>query len=304
MAARIAGDGSILIYARILLFSFMLTALPAWHSAFAKGETGIPEPGACPVSAREVICEGKVEMTKGESVESARERAMEEGRRQAILEAARPLVHPVLFSREGEYIGKVLAPHRSEILGETRVLREESGCGGTYGVRLAVMVMDGPVADLLAKGVHKKRLLIAFPEKGEGRVYGSGSLKEGFVSLAKKRGFQTVDLPAGAGSGLSSAPALPGGPDKEAVRRLCTYYLAGAVIKGSLHTAFSEETAGIYSSRAGGTLRIDKIGGTTATVAVTDVKGFGSNEKKACSDGAHKASAMLAAKAMKSLSVR
>ncbi len=282
---------------------FLCTGYFALCRANVGQEVFVQSPGGSHLVPETVTVEGKARVRQGENGPHARVRAVEDAQRNALIEAVRPLIHPVVLSREKETVLRILIPKKGSILTETEITGEQQPEPDLYTVFMKTKLARDRAEDILIRGLPlAKRVIIITSDRWDGKPSDSRTLDRHLASLAIKKGYGRVD-PGALTDGHSGGvlPALHSG-DAEAVDRFLVYFLVSAVVEGRVGAVFSEETRQIYSSRAEGTIRVYKARGGAGSFAVRDVLGFGSNEKKSGTDAIGKASAILASKTMKSLS--
>jgi hypothetical protein len=262
-----------------------------------------PDQGSAPLVSGETVFEGYVEGGDGIKGSGAKGGAVAAAERSALLEAVRPVVHPTLFIRERDFLLKVLMQRKGDILEGARIVSEEGTESGGYKVLLGVRVR-GDIAESALLAHLGTRIILLTSEVVDGKASKENALGNALASLARKRGLKVVDLRGLYDDQTKGLISAFRSGDREAMKPLCLYLLAGAVMEGRVTAAFSEKTEEIYSSRAEGSLRVTKAGKDAVTFAVRGVKGFGSNGRKANLDAAEKASAALSFKGAKYLSGR
>jgi hypothetical protein len=278
---------------------FAVQSYPVWANPMETRAAG--NPGSFSNFGEDITAEGKARLAEGGDVLEARARALEDAEQEAMLDAVRPLVHPVVFSRERAHLLKILMPRKGEVFGAMEIMAEGMVDGDTVGVQIRARVKREPIEDILAKGVHAKRLVVVLTEEANPKGSGRHVFVGEFASAARKKGYEIADLGGPGGDRWRMLMGQVRRGDREAVRRLCVYALAGAIVEGDVRAAFSEETKEIYSSRASGSISVRRVGGTVRSFTARDVKGFGSNGRKSCIDATQKASMLLSSKAVKSL---
>jgi hypothetical protein len=259
--------------------------------------------GGAPSVSGEIVFEGRAEPGSGTKGPDVKGMAVADAEGNALLEAVRPMVHPVLFIRERDFLLKVLMKRKGDILEGAHIVSEGGTESGGHKVLMAAHLRSDVAENVLLPRLAT-RIIFLTPRGEDGKPSKGNSLGSAVSSLARKRGLKVVDL-----AGLydertkSLISALRSG-DREGALPLYLYLLAGAVMEGRVTAAFSEKTGEIYSSRAEGSLCVARAGRDSVTFAVHGVKGFGSNERKANLDAGLKASAALSSKAIKSFSGR
>jgi hypothetical protein len=254
--------------------------------------------------ALEVFSEGRVHMAAGGNIQNGRAKALVEAEKQALLEALRQLVHPEVFFREKNYVLRILMARKASLFLEPGLILGEGQEGDGYVVRMNSRISRERLENVLMRTIAARRILVSVSGSVDGRVSGGHALGGALASAAQARGYRVIYLgDFGDEETKALATACRSG-DREAGKALGLYLLAGALIEGRVQAVYSEATSDIHSSRAEGNLRVTKAGGERASFSVKDIKGFGSNEKKAGADAIQKASVILSSKTVKSLSGR
>jgi hypothetical protein len=252
----------------------------------------------------DVFSIGKTRLKAGERMEDARAKAVADAEREALLEGAKQLIHPTVFFREREHLLKALFAKKDSLFLEPGLIIEEWTEADTHMVRMSVRISRERMENVLMKYVASRRIIATVSGDLDGKPAKGHVLGSALSAAARRTGYRVIYLGEVADKKtLALARAFRTG-DREAGKALGLYVLAAAMIEGRVSTTYSEVTREIYSSRAEGNLRVTKIGGEPAHFAVKDVKGFGSNERKAGVDAMEKASVILSSKSVKSLSGR
>ena len=278
------------VLAAVILFAVMYSPLCLADSTpTGGGDQGQPAPV-------DIASEGRALPRKGEDPAKARQRAIADAERNAFLAVLKPLVQEKIFAEEQNSLGKILMIKRGAILAGPGLVVEEREEAGACVVDMTLPVLANRLHEVVMS-VFASRRAVLLSAQGEG-------LGSALRSRARAGGFRLMDFGEFSDEKAKTLLAAIRSGDKESGKALALYLLAGSVIEGRVNSSFSEVTGEVFSARAGGSVRVTRLGGPSATFSVGGIKGFGSNEKKARLDAAGKASAALASQAVKSLSGR
>ncbi len=264
---------------------------------------GIPDQGGIASGSGEAVFEGRAEPGKAAKAPDVKGMALADAERNALLEAVRPVVHPVIFEREKDFLARVLTPGKGRILDGAQVVAEEATDSGGFRVTMKARVRGDVAEEVLLKGLARRTILMS-GGTADGKTVKGYWPGAALSSSLRRKGYTIVDL-AGVNDEKTKGlmAALKAG-DRETGRPLFIWLLAGSVIESHLSASFSEKTGEMYSSRATGYARIARPAGDRAVLAVRGVKGFGSTKAKASLDAVDKASSVLAVKVVKCYSGR
>ncbi len=278
---------------------------------FSEGN-GICQPNGGPqgmvnavLVAEEITFEGSAKLESGEDPSQGMQRALHNAEDQALLDGARPLIHPVVFSRERAYLLKVLRPRKNEVLAFVEPVSEGLTEDGVYRVIIRAGIRrdrTDRIGEMLAANLPAKRIIVMTADRTDGRPSKGHIFQDELAGLLKKKGYETIDPKGMTDDKSRRFITLLRRGDREAPKLLGLYFLAATIMEGSMNSVYSQETSNIFSSRSQGSLRIYRAGKEPASFAVKDIKGFGSDEKKSGLDAESKGSAILAARAVKSIS--
>ena len=252
----------------------------------------------------DVFSEGKARLSPGENPQDGRARAVADAEKGALLGALTQLVHPQVFSQEKDYLLRVLMAKKGSLFLEPGLIVEEGAEGDTYIVRMSARISRDRLESVLIRNVAARRIIVSVSDNPDGKPSKGHVLGSSLAAAARARGYRVIYPGDFGDEKTKTLSAAYRSGDREAGKALSLYLLAATIIEGRVSAAYSEVTREIYSSRAEGSIRVTKIGGERASFSVSDVKGFGSNEKKAGTDAMQKASAILSLKSVKSLSGR
>jgi hypothetical protein len=256
------------------------------------------------LSAQEIIVEGRAGPDVGGGSSDARQRAVENAQQQALLDGVRPLIHPVVFSRETDYLLKVLGPKKNEALSGVEVVSEGEAEGGAFRVVLRAFVQRDKLEEILLWSLPSRKVVVVTTDISGGRTGKGHILWNELTAFLNKKGYEVVDPRLQRDAPSQRLFSLLRAGDREAPKLIGLYFLAATVMEGTISTAYSQETSGIFSSRTHGSMRVYKVSSCKGPVsfAVRGIKGFGSDRGKSVSDATHKGAVTLSAKAVKSLS--
>jgi len=268
------------------------------------GDTG-PEvwQGQAPLPL-EVFSEGRARVKAGEDIGAARARAVVEAEKEALLGALKQLVHAEVFFQEKDYLLRLLMAKKGSLFLEPGLIVGEGADADAYVVRMNARISRERMEELLMRFAAARRILVSVSDSLDGKPSKGHVLGSALASAARAKKYKVVYPGDFADEKTKSLVSAWRAGDREAGRTLGLYLLTASIIEGRVQASYSEVTGEIYSSRAEGSLRVTKIGGERTSFSVKDVKGFGSNEKKAGADAMQKASVILSSKTVKSLSGR
>jgi hypothetical protein len=252
----------------------------------------------------DVFSEGKTKLKAGENLQDGRARAVVDAEKEALLGALKQVVHPAVYSHEKDNALRLLIAKKSTLFLEPGLIVEEGAEADTYIVRMSARISRDRLESVLMKYVAARRIILSVSDNPDGKPSKGHVLGSSLAAAARVRGYRVIYPGDFVDEKTKTLAAGYRSGDREAGKALGLYLLAATIIEGRVSTAYSEVTREIYSSRAEGSLRVTKIGGERASFSVSDVKGFGSNEKKAGTDAMQKASVILSSKSVKSLSGR
>jgi hypothetical protein len=256
------------------------------------------------VVPEEIVIEGNARLEDGEDLSLVKQRALENAEGQALLDGVRPWVHPVVFSRETDYLLKALLPKKNEVLGPIELISEGWTETGIYMVTIRTGVRRDRLEDMLAGSLPPRGIVVMTLDRSEGKPLKRHILQGEVTALLKRKGYEVVDPRLFDVSSRRLFSLLRAG-DREAPKFLGLYFLAATIVEGSLDAAYSQETSGIFSSWAQGSLRIYKRGGKEpVSVTVKGIKGFGGDRNRSVINALEKSAAVLSVKATKSISER
>ena len=284
---------------------FLCTAERSQCRADAVEGAAIPAIYQEPVSpALEVFSEGRARMAAGGNIQDGRAKAVVEAEKQALLEALGQMVHPDVVFHERNYVLRALMVKKGSMFIEPPLILGEGPEGDSYVVRMNSRISRERMENILIKTIAARRILVSVSDSVDGRSSGGHALGGAVASAARARGYRVIYLGEFRDEQTRALAVACRSGDREAQKALGLYLLAGALIEGRVQAVYSEATSDIHSSRAGGSLIVMRAGGERTSFSVKDVKGFGSNEKKAGADAIQKASVILSSKTVKSLSGR
>ncbi len=287
----------------VVVWAVVLTAVGGLGGSGACGEiTGIRTPTHAILPVVENIVEGRAPADGGDDALAARQKAIENAQHQALLDGVRPLIHPVIFVRETDYLIKVLERVKNEAIREAEVVSESREEDGVYRIVMRSLVKRTVLEDALLGNLPSRKVIVNVSDissagRGRGHI-----LRNELGAHLRKKGYEMVDPRLQGDAASRRLFSLLRAGDREAQKLLGLYLLAATIMEGSLHAAYSQETSGIFSARAYGSMRAYKAAGRTpASFAVQGVKGFGGDKASSVSDAMHKAAAILSQKAVKPL---
>jgi hypothetical protein len=256
------------------------------------------------LSAQEIVVEGRAGPDIGVNPSDIRQRAVENAQQQVLLDGVRPLIHPVVFSRETDYLRKVLVPKKNEALSGVEVVSEGEAEGGAFRVIVRAFVQRDRLEEILLRNLPSRKVVVITTDISGGRTGKGHILRYELTAFLNKKGYEVVDPHLQGDVPSQRFFSLLRAGDREAPKIIGLYFLAATVMEGSIGTAYSQETAGIFSSRSHGSMRVYKASSCKGPVSfsVQGIKGFGSDRGKSVSDATHKGAAALSVKAVKSLS--
>lgn len=298
---RSKGSWVLIILAGIVIMSGAVCAVCRADGPESAGTELYQDQAALPL---EVFSTGKTRLTAGETMEAARAKAVADAEREALLGAAGQLVHPIVFSREKQNLLKVLKSKKETLFLEPGLIIEERVEGDMLLVRMNARISRDRMETALMKGIAARRIIAAVSGGVDGKPAKGHVLGGALSAAAGRAGYRVTHLSEVADRKTTGLVKALRSGDREAGNALGLYLLAATMIEGRVSAAFGEVTREIYSSRAEGSLRVMRLGAEPAFFSVKDVKGFGSNERKAGADAMQKASVILASKTVKSLSGR
>ena len=252
----------------------------------------------------EVFSEGRARLKGGEDIQTARARAVVEAEKEALLGALKQLVHPEVFFQEKDYLLKLLMAKKASLFLEPGLIVGEGAEADAYVVRMNARISREGMEDMVMRFAGARRILVSVSDNLDGKPSKGHVLGGTLAAAARSRKYKVIYQGDFADEKTRVLASAYRAGDRDAGKALGLYLLAATIIEGRVQAVYSETTGDIHSSRAEGSLRVTKIGGERVSFSVKDVKGFGSNERRAGADAIRKASVILSSKTVKSLSGR
>ena len=245
---------------------------------------------------RKVVAQGMAPIV-GDNVPAARDEAIADARVKAVEQVAGTQVTSETVYHNELYEAGTLKIDVRGVVKHDRVLREWRDDHGLYRVEAEVVVDDDPLTDELIRLVRSDRVVIVAFEPDPGPA-GEPVLEHALAEALDRIGYRhVVDVDA-----LDDAAARPlveaaRGGDPAAARRLGIYYLAQAVVFGTLDARSGDVAGGtVHTAGVDGSAEAFRTadGGVVAKVTVEAVRGFGRDPVSAALDARRNAAQQLA----------
>ena len=244
-------------------------AIPAPRGANAQQEEVIRAEGCGTILA------GDIPQAKDEALIAARVKAIEQV--SAVLVDSEALLQNTLL------FDAVVRTHATGYIKSDRILSEGPKPDGTYCTHIEAWVIPGELRERLQSLVSELAIVVTLPELNMGRPNPSASVEGEIVQRLVDAGYRVFD-PQHAETlrTRESAEAARRG-DPEEARRIGLRFLANILITGEVTSEFSQNTGGIISAHARGTVRAieTETGRIIATFSQQGVRGFALSDDQA-----------------------
>jgi hypothetical protein len=262
-----------------------------------KGNVGAASQG------REITGEARVAIALDADVEEIKTNAIEKAKDDVLIKAAGFFVNQNTLIKDKEYVLRVLKPKADEIIEEIKLVSEQKSDDGFYKVKIMAKVKKEVVENLLVKNLFDDRAIVVTLEKSSKKILKEYILESELTKKVKSKGYTIVDYRSIKNDTTTKLISAVQQSNREAIKKIGLYYLADIVVSGAIEASFSEKVQEIYSAHAKGHVKIYSIGQQKELISVirNDMKGFGANEDKACTNAVEKGSNLLVDEAMKGL---
>lgn len=255
-------------------------------------------PLAAQAAERKVVMQGMAPIVSG-NIPAARDEAVADARVKAVEQVAGAQVTSQTVYHNELYEAGTLKIDVRGVVSSHKVLREWQDEVGLYHVEAEVVVDDDPLTDQLIRLVRSDRVVVVAFEPDPGPA-GEPVLENKLGEALDRIGYRhVVDVDALGDTAARPLIEAARGGDAAAARRLGIYFLAQAVVFGTLDARSGDSLAGnVHTAGVDGSAEAFRTadGGVVAKVTVESVRGFGRTQVAAALDARKKAADQLAQK--------